>query len=199
MKGIWKAALATSVLAVAAVLLWLLSPLLSDKATDSAMRPAQQSPSKDHSGVETNPPTSVLVLEMTANVHVGNDGLVFELSAKAMTGRATVDFTDRSRLLDPVSTKSTIAFDLRACGGRDRPLGTVRVEVQTGDRTASRTTTFTLSEVAPSTGADALRSLWSPMKIAATWETGNVAVQPDCVVLVARIDTPRSFETVSSR
>src|SRR5881394_247581 len=97
MKGIWKAALATSGLAVAALLLWLLSPPLPDKATESAIRSAQQSPSQDHSGIATpHPPTSVLVSELNPNVHVGNDGLVFELSAKAMTGRATVDFTDRS-------------------------------------------------------------------------------------------------------
>jgi hypothetical protein len=186
-----KAALAASVFALAGLLLWFLSPLISNTTADKTRPSAQSGPSADYFRVGGISDSSVFVFDMNPNVHIGNDGLVFELNSRTPNGGATVDFTDRSGLLDPFFTKSAIAFELQACGGEGPPAGDVRVEARAPDQ--RRPTLFVLNRATPSTGPDALRYLWRPLRITVTWETGGAPVQPDCAVLVAPIDTPRAF------
>ncbi len=202
MAGIWKTALVASALAlvVVAVLLWLLFPLSSNTATGDAARSAPDMPSNDYlAGDMAVPGTNVLISETGPNVHIGNDGLIFELSAAKPAGSATIDFTDRSGLIDPFFTKSTVAFRLRPCVDQDRPSGTVHIQVQPADRPGREPTLFVLNEARPSTGLDAIRYLWRPIEVAVTLERGGVALPPVCAVLVAILDTPRSFQTAPPR
>ena len=200
MAGIWKAALAAAALALVAVLLWLLLPLASTEAPPSAERLAPAISTSDYLGGDaTVPGTEVLISETGPNVHIGNDGLIFELSAAQPTGGATIDFTDRSGLLDPFFTKSTVAFHLHPCVDQDKPVGTAHIQVRTADQPGSEPTLFVLNDATPSTGLDAIRYLWRPIRIAVTLEARPGAVQPVCAVLVAILNTPRSFHSAPPR